>query len=255
MKRALSLLVGLLLVAGVTLGAPAPASAQKEIVIGLQCDRTGATQLVGVNLCPGYHDYINLVNSKGGVEGHKIKRRSRSITSTRCRRRSRPTSGTRRKARCSIRLYGTPQTQALTKKLTEDKIPGTSPGFGTAAAANGTHYPYLFPIAATYWSQAAGAVQFIKDKLGGSLAGKKIAYLYFDNPAGHEPMVILDTSRTGEIRAQGVRGAAPRRRDGRAGARHRPALQARLRDHASVRALAVGRHQGAQGRRLSRCRR
>ncbi|HMH75482.1 MAG TPA: hypothetical protein VK547_02605, partial [Candidatus Udaeobacter sp.] len=63
MKRALSLLVGLLLVAGMTLGAPAPASAQKEIVLGLQCDRTGATQLVGVNLCPGYHDYIALVNS------------------------------------------------------------------------------------------------------------------------------------------------------------------------------------------------
>ena len=66
MKRALSLLVGLLLVAGVTLGAPAPASAQKEIVLGLQCDRTGATQLVGVNLCPGYHDYVNLVRSRIG---------------------------------------------------------------------------------------------------------------------------------------------------------------------------------------------
>ena len=67
-----------------------------------------------------------------------------------------------------------------------------------AAAANGTRYPYLFPVAATYWSQAAGAVQFIKDKLGGSLAGKKIAYLYFDNPAGHEPMVILDNLKQQE---------------------------------------------------------
>jgi branched-chain amino acid transport system substrate-binding protein len=44
----------------------------------------------------------------------------------------------------------------------------------------------------------AGAVQFIKDKLGGSLAGKKIAYLYFDNPAGHEPMVILDNLKQQE---------------------------------------------------------
>ena len=42
-------------------------------------------------------------------------------------------------------LYGTPQTQALTQKLNEDKIPGTSPGFGTAAAANGTRYPYRLP--------------------------------------------------------------------------------------------------------------
>ena len=53
-------------------------------------------------------------------------------------------------------LYGTPQTAALTKKLEEDKILGTSPGFGTAAAADGKRFPYVFPIAASYWSQAAG---------------------------------------------------------------------------------------------------
>ena len=47
--------------------------ANHEIVIGMQCDRTGATQIVGTILCPGKHDYIALVNSKGGVEGHKIK--------------------------------------------------------------------------------------------------------------------------------------------------------------------------------------
>src|SRR5215475_8483958 len=45
----------------------------KELVFGLQCDRTGATQTVGIFLCPGYHDYISLVNSKGGIEGYKIR--------------------------------------------------------------------------------------------------------------------------------------------------------------------------------------
>src|SRR5688572_31678548 len=49
------------------------AFAQKELVFGLQCDRTGPTANVGTVLCPGYHDYIALVNSKGGVEGFKIK--------------------------------------------------------------------------------------------------------------------------------------------------------------------------------------
>ena len=38
-----------------------------EIVVGLQCDRTGITQSIGMFLCPSYHDYIKLVNSKGGV--------------------------------------------------------------------------------------------------------------------------------------------------------------------------------------------
>ena len=45
----------------------------KEIVFGFQCDRTGPTAPVGTVLCPGYQDYIALVNSKGGVEGYKIK--------------------------------------------------------------------------------------------------------------------------------------------------------------------------------------
>jgi branched-chain amino acid transport system substrate-binding protein len=56
----------------------------------------------------------------------------------------------------------------LNQKLTEDKIPGTSPGFGIAASADGKRYPYLFPVAATYWSQGAAAIQFVKDKLGGN---------------------------------------------------------------------------------------
>lgn len=164
---------------------------QKEIVIGMQCDRTGATQTVGVNLCPGYHDYISLVNSKGGIEGYKIKaieidHEYKVPPAVEAYERQ------KKDGAVLISLFGTPHTQALTQKLTEDKIPGTSPGFGTAAAANGEKYPYIFPIAATYWSQMAGAVKFAKDNLGGNLKDKKIAYLFFDNPAGKEPMPIIE---------------------------------------------------------------
>jgi branched-chain amino acid transport system substrate-binding protein len=89
-------------------------------------------------------------------------------------------------------LYGTPQVQALNQKLNEDHIPATSPGFGISASADGKRFPYLFPVAATYWSQGAAAIQFAKQKLGGSLKGKKIAYVYYDNPAGKEPVPILE---------------------------------------------------------------
>jgi branched-chain amino acid transport system substrate-binding protein len=92
----------------------------------------------------------------------------------------------------SMMLYGTPQVQALNQKLTEDKIPATSPGFGISASSDGKRFPYLFPIAATYWSQGAAAIEFAKSKLGGSLKGKKIAYVYYDNPAGKEPIPILE---------------------------------------------------------------
>ena len=71
-QRLIVLLASLVALTGV-LGAAAPARASHEIVIGLQCDRTGATQTVGVNLCPGTNDYIALVNAKGGLEGHRVK--------------------------------------------------------------------------------------------------------------------------------------------------------------------------------------
>ncbi|HJZ33164.1 MAG TPA: ABC transporter substrate-binding protein [Hyphomicrobiaceae bacterium] len=164
---------------------------EKELVFGLQCDRTGATQTVGVFLCPGYHDYINLLNSKGGIEGYKIKvleidNEYKVPPAMEAHERF------KKEGAVLEGLYGTPQTAALNKKLEEDKMLGTSPGFGTAAATDGKRYPYTFPIAASYWSQGAAAVSFAKKQLGGSLKDKKIAYLFYDNPAGKEPLGVLE---------------------------------------------------------------
>jgi branched-chain amino acid transport system substrate-binding protein len=94
-----------------------------------------------------------------------------------------------------ISLYGTPHTYALTQKLTEDRIPGTSPGFGRGDSADGSRYPYVFPVAASYWSQATAAVKLVKDQLGG-LKGKKLAFLFYDNPAGREPIPVLEDLAT-----------------------------------------------------------
>jgi len=191
MKKYLTVVARLVMFAAMMLGASPQTWAQKEVVIGFLCDRTGATQTVGVNLCPGYHDYIDLVNSKGGVDGYKIHAMEidheykvpQAVEAY---------ERQKKEGAVLISLYGTPQTQALNQKLTEDRIPGTSPGFGISASADGSRYPYLFPIAATYWSQAAAAVKFSKDQLGGSLKGKKIAYLFYDNPAGREPIPVLE---------------------------------------------------------------
>ena len=171
-------------------GAGGAFAQNKEIVFGFQCDRTGPTATVGTVLCPGYHDYIDLVNSKGGVEGYKIKvievdNEYKVPPAVEAHERF------KKEGAVLEGLYGTPQTAALNKKLEEDKILGTSPGFGTAAAADGKKFPYTFPIAASYWSQAGGAVEFAKEKMGG-LKGKKIAYLFYDNPAGKEPLPILE---------------------------------------------------------------
>jgi len=195
MRQILAIVTALVL--AISLAAPAPSHAQSkgDVVIGMQCDRTGATQIVGTVLCPGKHDYIALVNSKGGVEGYKIKalevdheyKVPPGVESY---------ERHKKEGAVSIDVYGTPHIYALAAKLTEDRIPGTSPGFGSAAAADGVRYPYIFPIAATYWSQGAAAVDFVKKQLGGSLKGKKIAYIFYDNPAGREPIEVLQDLAT-----------------------------------------------------------
>src|SRR6267378_6742831 len=192
MREFLAIATALILATGSLLtAAPSSAQSKGEIVIGVQCDRTGATQIVGTVLCPGFHDYIALVNSKGGVEGYKIRaleidheyKVPPAVESY---------ERHKKDGAVTMAVYGTPQIYALAAKLTEDRIPGTSPGFGSAAAADGVRYPYIFPIAATYWSQGAAAVDFVKKQLGGSLKGKKIAFIFYDNPAGREPIEVLE---------------------------------------------------------------
>jgi branched-chain amino acid transport system substrate-binding protein len=190
--RILATALGLAIGTAAATGFSGTALAQQkgEILVGEQCDRTGATQIVGIRLCAAVQDYVNLVNSKGGVEGWKIKvdeidHEYKVPPGMEAYERD------KRDGAVSYMIYGTPHAQALNQKLNEDKIPGTSPGFGISASADGARYPYLFPVAATYWSQGAASVKFIKDKLG-DLHGKKIAYVFFDNPAGREPIPILE---------------------------------------------------------------
>src|SRR5262249_56194110 len=103
------------------------ASAQdKEVVLGLQCDRTGATQTVGVFLCPGYHDYVDLVNSKGGVEGFKLRvmeidHEYKVPPAVEAHERF------KKEGAVLEGLYCTPQTAPLSKNLHEDHILRTSP--------------------------------------------------------------------------------------------------------------------------------
>lgn len=180
------------LAAAATAGLAAVQSASAEdVVIGMMCDRTGPTAVTGTALCPGYHDYVSLVNSKGGVEGCMIKANEVDIEY-----KVPPAvdayKSFKEQGAVLVSPYGTPMVAALIKTMAEDKIPGTSAGFGTAAAANGDKYPYMFPIAASYWSQTAAAVKFAKDTFDGDLNGKKIAYVFYDNPAGREGIPVME---------------------------------------------------------------
>jgi branched-chain amino acid transport system substrate-binding protein len=105
---------------------------QKEIVVGAQCDRTGPTQIVGVVICPAQADYFALINSRGGIDGYTL-RYDELDNEYKVPPAVEEYERQKQEGAVSMMIYGTPQTQALNQKLQEDKIPGTSPGFGISA--------------------------------------------------------------------------------------------------------------------------
>lgn len=193
MKRTLSKALLFAVVAAAAAALTGPALAQeKKVVIGVQCDRTGPTQIVGTVLCPAMQDYFNYINSKGGIEGYKIEApeidQGYKVPPA-----VEAYENLKRQGAVIMSVYGTPQAHALNDRIENDHLPTTTPGFGIGAAADGKRYPYMFPIAASYFSQGAAAVDFAKRQLGGDLKGKKIAYTYFDNPAGKEPLPVIES--------------------------------------------------------------
>jgi branched-chain amino acid transport system substrate-binding protein len=178
----------------VALATQAVAADKEPIVLGGLCDRTGPTQLVGVNLCHGVLDYIQLINKKGGVMGHPIKyveiehgyEVPRAVEAY---------ETLKGQGAVALLDYGTPIVYALTPRHTADKLSGITPGFGRADSADGKRFPYIFPLAASYWSQGAAAMKFVLDqwqKGGKQPKDLKLAYMFYDNPAGREPIPILE---------------------------------------------------------------
>ena len=161
-----------------------------EIVVGGQCDRTGPTKSIGIQACPGILDYVKLVNKQGGIKGHTLRyievehgyKTDRGVEAY---------ERLKRDGAVAVFDYGTPMVYALTPRHMEDKIPGLTPGFGRADSTDGGRYPYIFPMAASYWSQVGAAMQYLKDK-GGAKKGTKIAYLFYDNPSGREPLPVFN---------------------------------------------------------------
>lgn len=172
---------------------PPPAQA-KEYVVGLQIDRSGPTQNIGPFFGDGYQDYMKLANKQqllGAGNTIRVVEVDHGYTVPKG-----MEAFERQKAEGAliISLFGTPTTLALLPKLNEFHIPGTSPGFGSAASRDGTKpdFGYVFPIAASYWSQATAGVKFVMDNWKDTSRKPKIAYLYFDNPAGREPFPIFE---------------------------------------------------------------
>ncbi len=196
MKRVLNtLLLGAALLASASFGAAAAEPANEQFFPVLVY-RTGPYAPNGVPWANGFVDYLNLVNARdGGINGVKI-------TYEECE----TGYATDRGVECYERLKGkgptgatsfsplsTGITFALTEKVSADKIPLITMGYGRSESTDGSVFAWNFPLMGTYWDAADVLIQHVAKKAGGvaQLKGKKIALLYHDSPYGKEPIAAL----------------------------------------------------------------
>jgi len=178
------------------LSAAAPALAQtNDQFIAIPSYRVGPYGTNGQSYYGGYVDYLNYVNLKeGGVNGVKLSweeceteyNNAKGVECyERMKNKNTVTHGT------AINPMATGISYALIDKTAEDKVPLVMIGYGRTDAVDGSVFPYACPLVTTYQMQVSAIVKYLAGKNNGSLAGKKIVFLYHDSAYGKEPIVAL----------------------------------------------------------------
>ncbi|MBN9358132.1 MAG: ABC transporter substrate-binding protein [Herbaspirillum huttiense] len=174
--------------------APVLAQASDQF-IAIPSYRVGPYGTNGQSYYGGYVDYLNYVNLKeGGVNGVKLSweeceteyNNAKGVECyERMKNKNQVTRGT------AINPMATGISYALIDKTAEDKVPLVMIGYGRTDAVDGSVFPYAFPLVTTYQMQVSAIVKYLAGKNNGSLAGKKIVFLYHDSAYGKEPIVAL----------------------------------------------------------------
>ena len=184
---------GLVATAAVTLGLPGGrtlAQGKDPIKFATLMDFTRVYTFVTSEYSQGQQDYIRLVNAEGGVDGHPVSLTIKDHA-------SHPQQGIAlynealRDGNVFFDFLSTPVANAVMPRANADKVPMIAFAHGRADAIDGEAFPYVFPCAAIYRSQAALLMQYI-DQHAGGLKGKKIAFVHIDSPFGKEPIALLD---------------------------------------------------------------
>ncbi|WP_230969732.1 ABC transporter substrate-binding protein [Nitrogeniibacter aestuarii] len=177
------------------LGSAAAWSAEQ--FIGLPSYRVGPYGANGASLFGGWIDYMQMINERdGGVGGVKLvweecETEYNNARGVECYERLKNKGETGNSA---FQPVSTGITYSVIDKVAEDKIPLVTIGYGRTDAADGSVFPWVFPLVTTYWSQASTIVKYIGQKAGGmdKLKGKRIGLLYHDSAYGKESHAIMD---------------------------------------------------------------
>ena len=182
---------------GVTALAGGTAMAQDAQFIPSMVYRTGPYAPNGIPFADGYADYLAMLNARdGGIGGVALEveecdtayNNDRGVECYERLKNNGPTGA------AAFSPLSTGITYALIERATADEIPIISMGYGRADASDGSIFPYVFTLPATYWAQADAMVTYIASEEGGveNLAGKTIALVYHDSAYGKEPIATLE---------------------------------------------------------------
>lgn len=172
------------------IGMTGSASAQDEtILIALPQDFTAVYTFLTGEYNQGQQDYLTLINEEGGLDGTMFETTVRD-TGNEPQRGIEAYNRAREEGAILFDFLSTPVSRALVDSVLEDEVVMITALHGRGDASAGETFPYVFPIMATYWSQATVLADYIEQNEGG-LAGKQIALVHIDSPFGREPIPVM----------------------------------------------------------------
>ncbi len=179
-----------LALAGV-LSAQAQAQAQ-PVKFALCYDLSKAYTFISPQISQAVRDYAQILNQKGGIEGHPIEILVQDHGNE-------PQRGiecyekTKREGAITFDALSTPVSRAVLPRAMKDGNVMLQSLVGRGDAIDGEVFKWIFPIGPTYWGQAVNDIHYIKTKSNNKLKGVKVAFLYIDYPFGQEPIPVLKT--------------------------------------------------------------
>jgi branched-chain amino acid transport system substrate-binding protein len=183
-SRVLSTLAALALAAG--------AAQAQPVKYGLCYDLSKAYTFVTPQIVQAAKDYAEILNAKGGIEGHPVEIVAQDHGNE-------PQRGIecyeklKREGVMMFDMLSTPVSRAVLPRIMADGNILLQSFVGRGDAIDGDVFKWIFPIGPTYWGQMANDVQYIKNQHKGDLKGVKIGFIYPDYAFGQEPIPVLKT--------------------------------------------------------------
>jgi len=164
--------------------------AAEPIKFGLCYDLTKVYSFALPQMVQAERDFAAVLNLKGGIEGYPIELLLQEHGNE-------PQRGIECYERMKadgvvlVDTVSSPVSRALLPRVMKDGVVMIQPMVGRSDTADGEVFKWVFPLGATYWGMVANGVDYLKKQAGGSLKGKKLAFLYIDYPFGQEPINVL----------------------------------------------------------------